>query len=72
MYSDINHALWRMYQNNKISQQQLIQVARLLDAGELKTFVDTTVPLEEAAAAYARAIPERRGYGKVVVTVGNF
>ena len=26
VYSDINHALWRMYQSNKISQQQLREV----------------------------------------------
>ena len=26
VYSDINHALWRMYQNNKITQQQLREV----------------------------------------------
>jgi putative hydrolase of the HAD superfamily len=26
VYSDINHALWRLYQNNKISQQQLRDV----------------------------------------------
>ncbi|MCC2547578.1 YjjG family noncanonical pyrimidine nucleotidase [Hymenobacter sp. BT175] len=26
VYSDINHALWRLYQNNKITQQQLREV----------------------------------------------
>jgi NADPH:quinone reductase-like Zn-dependent oxidoreductase len=51
------------------NQQQLIEVAKLLDAGELKTFVNVIIPLADAAKAYEKAIPNARGYGKVVVKV---
>ncbi|HXC97180.1 MAG TPA: NADP-dependent oxidoreductase [Edaphobacter sp.] len=51
------------------NQQQLKEVASLLDAGELKTFVNAVVPLEDAAKAYEKAIPNARGYGKVVVKI---
>lgn len=51
------------------NQQQLIEIGKLLDAGSLKTFVNATVPLEEAAKAYEKQIPNELGYGKVVVTV---
>lgn len=51
------------------NQQQLIEVGKLLDAGSLKTFVNATLPLEEAAKAYEKSLPDELGYGKVVVTV---
>jgi hypothetical protein len=31
--------------------------------------VSAVVPLEEASVAYSRAIPDKRGYGKVVIAV---
>ena len=34
VYSDMNHALWRMYQNNKISQKQLRERALRAHADE--------------------------------------
>ena len=51
------------------NQQQLIEIGKLLDAGSLKTFVNATLPLEEAAKAYEKSLPNELGYGKVVVTV---
>jgi NADPH:quinone reductase-like Zn-dependent oxidoreductase len=51
------------------NQKQLLEVAKLLDAGTLKAFVSAVVPLEEAAVAYGRAVRDTRGYGKVVITV---
>jgi NADPH:quinone reductase-like Zn-dependent oxidoreductase len=53
------------------NQSQLIEIAKLLDAGSLKTFVNATVPFDEAAAAYARTIPQKLGYGKVVITLAE-
>jgi NADPH:quinone reductase-like Zn-dependent oxidoreductase len=50
-------------------QSQLREIATGLDIGELRSFVDATVPLEEASTAYFGAVPKRKGYGKVVVTV---
>ncbi|MFZ3328996.1 MAG: NADP-dependent oxidoreductase [Candidatus Acidiferrales bacterium] len=51
------------------NQQQLIEIARLLDAGTLKAFVSAVVPLEDAAMAYSGALPDNRGQGKVVLAV---
>jgi NADPH:quinone reductase-like Zn-dependent oxidoreductase len=51
------------------NQEQLLEVAKLIDAGNLKSFVSAVVPLEEASIAYSRAVPHKRGYGKVVVAV---
>jgi NADPH:quinone reductase-like Zn-dependent oxidoreductase len=51
------------------NQRQLIEVAKLLDAGRLKTYVNAAVPLAEAAKAYSGAVPNKRGYGKVVIVI---
>jgi NADPH:quinone reductase-like Zn-dependent oxidoreductase len=47
---------------------QLVEVAKLLDARELKAVVDEVVPLSKAPDAYAGAI-ERTGRGKLVAAV---
>src|SRR5215468_6143563 len=49
------------------NQKQLGELAELLDAGELKTFVSAVVPLEEASVAYSGALRDKGGYGKVVI-----
>ena len=46
-------------------REQLLEVARLIDAGELRTWVDSTFPLERAPEAYAA----RTRRGKMVVTI---
>jgi NADPH:quinone reductase-like Zn-dependent oxidoreductase len=51
------------------NQAQLVEVARLIDAGTLKAFVSAVVPLEDASIAYSRAVREKRGHGRVVVAV---
>jgi NADPH:quinone reductase-like Zn-dependent oxidoreductase len=53
------------------NQSQLIEIAKLLDAGSLKTFVNAAVPFDEAAAAYAKTIPQKLGYGKFVITLAD-
>ncbi len=53
------------------NQKQLLELAKLLDAGTLKTFVSAVVPLEEASVAYSRAVPGKRAYGKVVIAVSS-
>jgi NADPH:quinone reductase-like Zn-dependent oxidoreductase len=50
-------------------RDQLIEVARLLDSGELRAVVDTVVPFDRAADAYAGRLTERRGRGKVVIEI---
>jgi NADPH:quinone reductase-like Zn-dependent oxidoreductase len=50
---------------------QLVEVAKMLDAGSLRTFVNAAVPLSDAATAYAGKVQQKRGYGKVVVVLGT-
>jgi NADPH:quinone reductase-like Zn-dependent oxidoreductase len=50
---------------------QLVEVAKMLDGGSLRTFVNASVPLNDAATAYAGKVQQKRGYGKVVVVIGN-
>ena len=49
--------------------EQLVEIAKLLDAGALKTFVDGIVPLAQAPAAYSGKVARQNGRGKVVVAV---
>jgi hypothetical protein len=51
------------------NQAQLIEIAKRLDAGHLRAFVKTTVPLSEASAAYGGALAHKSGYGKIVIAV---
>ena len=51
------------------NQAQLVEIARQLDAGNLKAFVKNIVPLNEASAAYRGTLKDRSGYGKIVVAV---
>jgi NADPH:quinone reductase-like Zn-dependent oxidoreductase len=51
------------------NQEQLLEVAKLIDAGTLKTFLNAAVPFDEAPIAYSGKVSSKRGYGKVVVTI---
>ena len=51
------------------NQKQLLEIAKMLDAGTLKAFVSAIVPLAEASAAYSRTVRDKHGYGKVVIAV---
>jgi NADPH:quinone reductase-like Zn-dependent oxidoreductase len=53
------------------NQGQLREVAKLLDAGELKTYVGAMVPLAEASSTYSGAIPKKRENGKVVIVINE-
>ena len=50
-------------------RDQLIEIAQRLDMGTLKAFVNASVPFEQAPAAFQGQIEEKRGFGKVVVSV---
>jgi NADPH:quinone reductase-like Zn-dependent oxidoreductase len=52
-------------------QEQLADVAKLLDRGELKTFVDGVVPFAQASAAYFGKVLRQNGRGKVIVSVAE-
>jgi NADPH:quinone reductase-like Zn-dependent oxidoreductase len=49
-------------------RQQLVEIARLLDAGDLLPVVDTILPFSRAPQAYAGTV-EKKGRGKLVVTL---
>jgi NADPH:quinone reductase-like Zn-dependent oxidoreductase len=49
------------------NESQLEEIARLLDAGTLRVFVDAEVPMSQAASAYGSRVEGRKGRGKVVL-----
>ncbi|MGL1102597.1 zinc-binding dehydrogenase [Vibrio parahaemolyticus] len=49
------------------NREQLMRISRMIDAGELRVFVDSTFLLQEVSHAYARK-PVR---GKVVLVVNR-
>jgi NADPH:quinone reductase-like Zn-dependent oxidoreductase len=51
------------------NQEQLVEVAKMLDGGTLKTFVNASVPLEDAAKAFEKQVEGQLGYGKFVVRI---
>ena len=51
------------------NQKQLIEVAKLIDAGKLKPFVDAVVPLADAASAYDGTLKHRQGRGKIAIEI---
>ncbi len=53
------------------NQVQLIETAKLLDSGVLKTAVGAVLPLTEASAAYDGLATRSRIRGKLVVTVAR-
>jgi len=51
------------------NQKQLVEIAKQLDAGHLRTFIKATLPLKAASAAYSGALTHNSGYGKIVIAV---
>jgi NADPH:quinone reductase-like Zn-dependent oxidoreductase len=51
------------------NQPQLREIARLLDAGELRPVIDAVVPFDQAALAYTRHGVPGRGCGKTVISL---
>lgn len=51
------------------NQQQLVEIAKQLDAGDLRAFVKAVAPLNEASAAYSGTWKRKSGYGKIVVDI---
>jgi NADPH:quinone reductase-like Zn-dependent oxidoreductase len=51
------------------NQQELSEIARLLDRGELNICIDGVVPLAQASAAYLGTAGRQLGRGKVVITL---
>jgi NADPH:quinone reductase-like Zn-dependent oxidoreductase len=52
------------------NRDQLVELARRADAGELRPAIDSVFPLEEASAAFAR-LDERGKRGKVVLRIAD-
>jgi NADPH:quinone reductase-like Zn-dependent oxidoreductase len=52
------------------NREQLIELARLLDGGQLRVAIDSTFPLSDAAAAFERSLAPGK-HGKVVIRVAG-
>jgi NADPH:quinone reductase-like Zn-dependent oxidoreductase len=52
------------------AREQLIEIARLLDSGQLRVAIDSTFALSEAAAAFKRSLASGK-HGKVVIRVAG-
>jgi NADPH:quinone reductase-like Zn-dependent oxidoreductase len=50
------------------SREQLVELARLIDSGELRVAIDSTFALSDAAAAFERSLASGK-HGKVVIRV---
>lgn len=53
------------------NREQLVRIGNLLESGALHPVVDAVLPLTQASAAYTGEVRERRGRGKLVVTVAH-
>lgn len=53
------------------NHEQLVRIGDLLESGALHPVVDAELPLTQASAAYTGDVRERRGLGKLVVTVAH-
>ena len=53
------------------NHEQLIRIGDLLESGDLHPVVDAVLTLTQASAAYTGEVRERRGRGKLVVTVAH-
>jgi NADPH:quinone reductase-like Zn-dependent oxidoreductase len=53
------------------NRQELSEIARLLDCGDLTTCVDGIVPLAQGSAAYLGTTGRQLGRGKVVIVLIN-
>jgi NADPH:quinone reductase-like Zn-dependent oxidoreductase len=51
------------------NHKQLTQIGDRLEKGDLQPVVDAVLPLAQASAAYTGEVKQRRGCGKLVVTV---
>jgi NADPH:quinone reductase-like Zn-dependent oxidoreductase len=51
------------------NHQQLMDIAGLLESGELQCFIDATVPVANASEAYSGKLAKRAGRGKVVLSI---
>ena len=51
------------------NQYQLREIARLLDAGTIRTFIRAQVPMEDASQAYTGRLTGPVGYGKIVINI---
>lgn len=48
---------------------RLAEIANLIDAGKLRTFVKATAPLRNAAQAYDDSLPGQLDHGKIIISV---
>jgi NADPH:quinone reductase-like Zn-dependent oxidoreductase len=54
----------------KPNRAQLIEIARLIDAGSLRSIIEATFPLAKAREAFEHAL-RRHNRGKIVLEISN-
>jgi NADPH:quinone reductase-like Zn-dependent oxidoreductase len=52
-------------------RSQLIEIAKLVETGELRPFVAAGIPFDQASAAYTGKLPPTKGRGKLVLEIGG-
>jgi NADPH:quinone reductase-like Zn-dependent oxidoreductase len=52
-------------------RKQLIEIAKLVEAGELQLFVSAVIPFDQASAAYTGKLRQTRGRGKLVLEIAD-
>jgi NADPH:quinone reductase-like Zn-dependent oxidoreductase len=51
------------------NRDQLIEIGKLVESGELKTFVAAEIPFDQASAAYTGKLQQKTGRGKLVLAL---
>jgi NADPH:quinone reductase-like Zn-dependent oxidoreductase len=51
------------------NRDQLLEIGKLVESGDFKTFVAAEVPFDRASAAYTRKLQQTQGRGKVVLAI---
>lgn len=51
------------------NRNQLIEIGRIVGAGDLKPFVAAIIPFAQASGAYTRKLQQERGRGKLVLAI---
>jgi NADPH:quinone reductase-like Zn-dependent oxidoreductase len=52
-------------------RNQLIEIGKLVETGDLQLFVAAVIPFDQASAAYTEKLRQTRGRGKLVLEIAG-
>jgi NADPH:quinone reductase-like Zn-dependent oxidoreductase len=52
-------------------RKQLVEIAKLVEAGDLQLFISAVIPFDQASAAYTGKLRQTRGRGKLVLEIAG-